>query len=93
MYQNSKNLIKEKLLIQAISTTVKKLRKEKLKSQRMLADEYEIQKSLLSRMESAANSPMFISVWKVAEALGVKPSDFVMLIEKELPENFLLTDE
>lgn len=83
---------KEIQIINAIAKVVIKLRKSKNKSQRMLAFEYDIHKSLISRIESAKNQPMLFSIWKVAEAFNITPSKFLKLVQEELPPNFILTD-
>lgn len=83
---------KEQIIINAIAAVLSELRKRGKISQRLLAFENDLHKSLISRLESAKNQPMFLSVWKVAEALGLKPSRFVALVEKKLPPNFSLLD-
>lgn len=83
---------KEIEIISAIAKVVIKLRKNKKKSQRMFAFEYDIHKSLISRMESGKNQPMLFSIWKVAEAFNMPPSKFLKLVEKELPQNFVFSD-
>ena len=62
------NVDKVKILIQSIAEVVKEQRELNAKSQRLLADEFEIQKSLLSRLENANNEPKIGSLWIVAEA-------------------------
>ncbi len=83
---------REKILLDTISKVIKIKRNEKNKSQRTLSYEYGLQKSFLSRIENAQNEPKLFNIWKISEALGLKPSEFFMLIEKELPKNFNLTD-
>ena len=83
---------REKILLDTISKVIKIKRNEKNKSQRTLSYEYGLQKSFLSRIENAQNEPKLFNIWKISEALGLKPSEFFMLIEKKLPKNFNLTD-
>ena len=83
---------KEKLIVNTISIVLKELRMESSKSQRMLAFEFGLHKSLISRLESASNSPFLLSVWKVAESIGMKPSEFIALVENKLPNDFKLID-
>lgn len=45
------------------------------KSIRLLADEYAIQKSLISRLENAVNEPKIISIWTICEVFDMKPSE------------------
>ena len=90
MQQKEKEKIKE--LLKAISIAVKKLREERKLSLNIFAMENGIQKSLVSRLENAKNEPAFLSIWKVAEAFEIKPSELVSKIEEELPENFSILD-
>lgn len=83
---------KELLILNAISEVLKELRICNMKSQRMLAFEYGLHKSLISRLESTSNNPFFLSVWKAAEAINVRPSKFVAMVEEKLPTGFKLLD-
>lgn len=83
---------KIEILLKAISIALKKLRQERKLSLNLFAIENGIQKSLVSRLENAKNEPAFLSIWKVAEALDIKPSELVSKIEKELPKDFLILD-
>ncbi len=53
--------------------------------------EYEISTSLLNSLERGLKDPQLTTVFKLSEALGVQASDFVKMIEEELPEGFTLT--
>ncbi len=81
------------ILSKAIAKIIKKERKRLNKSQRTLADEYELQKSLISRLENCKSEPKLFNFWKLINALGYNPSEFFILLEKELPKNFTLIDE
>ncbi len=83
---------KELLILNAISEVLKELRIDSMKSQRTLAFDYGLHKSLISRLESASNNPFFLSVWKAAEATEIKPSKFVAMVEEKLPAGFKLLD-
>ncbi len=50
--------------------------------------EYDIGNGLLSKLEKGVSDTKITTFWKLANAFGYKCSDFVKLIEKELPENF-----
>lgn len=84
---------KEMQILLALSKAVKNKRLEKAKSQRVLADEYEIHKSMFSRYENCESEPKLFSLWRVANALDIKPSELFYLIEKELVDNIVLIDE
>ena len=58
------------------------------KSQRVLADEYDIQKSMVSRIENGANEPKLTTILIMCEALGLKPSELFKRLEEELPSDF-----
>lgn len=81
-----------KLILKALAKVIADRRKTIDKSQRLLAYEYGMQSSLISRIESATNDPKFLSVWAISEALGLKMSELLMLIENELPKDCNLTD-
>lgn len=58
------------------------------KSQRVLADEYDIQKSMVSRIENGINEPKLTTILLMCEALGLKPSELFKKLEEELPSDF-----
>lgn len=58
------------------------------KSQRVLADEYDIQKSMVSRIENGINEPKLTTILVMCEALGLKPSELFKRLEDELPSDF-----
>ncbi len=89
-HSNSK---KAEVIISIVAQLLKEERIKLNKSQRILADEYDIQRSLLSRMESGKNEPMLISLWTVCEALGLKTSEFIGKVEQNLPNGFTLMDK
>ncbi len=84
---------KDKLkILSALSKAIKKERKRFDKSQRMLAFENDIQKSMISRFENCKNEPRLFSLWRLANALEIKPSQLLSLIEHELKEDIILID-
>lgn len=86
------NADKVKIITQAIAQVVKEQRILRSKSQRLFADEFEIQKSLLSRIENANNEPKIGSLWMIAEAFGLNASAFFKLVEEKLPKDFKILD-
>ncbi len=78
-HTNSK---KAEIIIEIEAQVLREEREKQNKSQRLLADEYDIQKSLLSRLESGKNEPKIISIWSVCEALDIKVSDLLEKVEK-----------
>lgn len=88
-HANSK---KSAIIFEILAEELKKERENQNKSLRLLAYEYDIQMSLLSRLENGVNEPKLISIWTVCEALGIKPSELLKKIEDRLPEDFSLID-
>lgn len=86
------NTKKSALILQLLAEELKKERESQGKSLRILAYEFDIQMSLLSRLENGVNEPKLISIWTVCEALGIKPSELLKRIENNLPEEFSLID-
>lgn len=80
------------LILEAVGQVIKEERIKQNKSQRLIADEYDIQRSLFSRIESGKNEPMLVSLWAISEALGMKISDLLKRVEDKLPQEFSLID-
>ena len=87
------NTKKSELIFKALAKVIRQEREKQNKSLRVLADEYDIPKSLLSRLENGINEPKLISIWTISEALNMPVSELIKLVENELPENFSLTDK
>ncbi len=81
----------KKLIQNAAGIALKKLRKEH--SQFMFCSENDISLSIVSTLERGIKDPQLTTVFKIAEALNIKASEFVRLIEEELPENFSLIEK
>ena len=58
-----------------------------------LADEYDLDRGNLNRVENGHNDPKISTFWKIAEALGLRFSELSKMHEDKLGENFTLTDE
>ena len=89
-HTNSK---KAKIIIEIFAKLIKDKREKLNLSQRLFAYEYDIQKSLISRLENGVNEPKLISIWTVCEALGVSVSSLLKEVEKSLPKNFSLIEK
>lgn len=82
------------IIFKALADVIKEEREKQGKSQRLLADECSFQRSLLSRLENGLNEPKLVSIWTVAEALRMKPSKLMKMVEDKLPNGFsLIGDE
>ena len=88
-----KNSHKGKIVLKILGEIVREERDKTNKSQRLLADEYGVQKSLLNRIENVSNEPKFLSVFTISELIGLKPSELMKRIEEKLPENFTMLDD
>ena len=87
------NSKKAKKVIKILAKLIKEERLKQNKSQRLLADEFDIPKSMLSRLENGINEPKLISLMSICEALNIKLSDLIKRLEFELSENFSLADK
>lgn len=84
---------KSKIILELLAKTIKEERKFQNKSLRLLADEYDIQKSLLSRIENGVNESKIISIWVISEALGMPVSVLMKKVEDKLPKDFSLVEK
>lgn len=84
---------KYKNLFEATGNVIKRLRLKTGLSVNIFAFENDLQKSMISRLENGKNEPKLASLWKIAEALGIKPSDFIKEIEAELPDGFKILED
>lgn len=82
---------KKKLICNALAKTVKCLRGKK--SQFILGAEYDIPSSVISDIERSVKDPQLTTLFKLANAFGLSISQFLKELEKELPENFSVSDD
>lgn len=80
----------KKIITAAAGKVLKELRGAK--SNYLLGAEYEISTSLLNHIERGIKDPQLTTVFKLSEALGVHPWEFVKKIEENLPEGFSLIE-
>lgn len=88
-HANSK---KSKIIFEILAGVIRREREKQGKSLRLFADEFDIQKSLLSRIENGINEPKLISIWTISEALGIPISELMLRVESELPKKFSLIE-
>ena len=67
---------------QAIGSVIKELRNKKGMTQELLSGFAGIARSHLSMIESGTKQPNFETIWKIAVALDMKPSELVQIIEQ-----------
>lgn len=58
-----------------------------------LANEYALYKGTISKVERGNNNSQLITIWKISEALGIKCSDLIRLLEERLGEDFTLIED
>lgn len=81
----------KKLIAVACGKVLRHFRKNK--SNYLLGMEYGISTSILNLIERGIKDPQLTTIFKLSEALGIKPSRFVKEVEKNLPKDFSLTDD
>lgn len=81
---------KQKIL-EALAVITKELRRDK--SQFLLSFENDISVSILSTIERGLKDPQLTTIFKLAEALEIKPHEFIKLIEEKLPSDFSMIDK
>ena len=69
-----------------IGCVIKKLRTQKGMTQELLSGFAGIARSHLSMIESGAKQANFETIWKIAVALDMKPSELVQEFENKLSE-------
>ena len=84
---------KAELIFRLLAHEQKAEREKQKKSLRILAYEFDIQKSLISRLENGINEPKLISIWTLCEALNIKPSELLKRVEDNLPDEFSLIEK
>ena len=76
------------LLLKTAGMIIQKERLRLGKGINIFSFEYDIGNGLLSKLEKGNADTKITTLWKLANAFGYKCSDFIRLIEQELPENF-----
>ncbi len=81
---------KKQKILNSLAKITKKLRGRQ--SQFMLASENDISTSIISTVERALKDPQFTTIYKLAEALNIKPHKLIKMVEDDLPPDFTLID-
>ena len=84
-------LSKKEQICKTAGELLKKLRGGK--SQFMFSSENDISISIVNTFERGLKDPQLTPVFRIAEGLNLKPSEFVRMIEAELPEDFYMIDK
>jgi len=82
---------KRQELSKALSEVISDLRQKSKKSANLFANEIEISKTTILKMEKGFLDPQLSTFCRIASALNISPSKLLSLIEKKLPQgwNFL----
>ena len=70
----------------AVAAAVRRLRKERGLSQEVLSGLAGMARSHLAMIENGSKQANFETLWKLANALGMRPSQMVALIELEIEQ-------
>ena len=82
---------KSRYINKKLGETLKTFRRAKTNCTSVkFAEDYGIDKGNLNRMENGVIDSRISNVWKVAEAMGVRLSDIIRALEKELGPDFKL---
>ena len=71
----------------AAGAVIRELRKERGLSQDVLSGLAGIARTHLTMIENGSKQANFETIWKLAQALDMRPSELVALIEKEIEKN------
>ena len=69
-----------------VGQTIRRLRKTRRLSQDVLSGLAGIARTHLTMIENGPKQPNFETVWKIALALNLRPSELVSIIEKEIED-------
>lgn len=83
----------EKLLAKIIGKILVKLRKKTGKSNNLFCNEFELPTSTANSYENGKTSPQLYFLMKIVKAHGLTMAEFMSLVEKELPKDFLKPEE
>lgn len=87
----SKKELNKTLIKESTGRVLRRLKNTK--SNYVFGAEYDISTSLLNHLERGIKDPQLTTVFKISEALGFRPFEFVKMIEDDLPDNFSMVDD
>jgi transcriptional regulator with XRE-family HTH domain len=74
----------EKELPRIFGKVLKGVREERKLSQQALADYADMDRAYISKLERGISVPSIITIFKLATILEVKPSDFILKVDRQL---------
>ena len=72
---------------EAIDAVIRRLRKQRKISQNVLSGLAGMERSHLGMVETGGRVPNLYTIWRIADALDMRPSELVALIEEEMEKN------
>lgn len=93
MQDRNKISQKKKLMQKAIGKIVKAHRTAMGKGINTFYFEYDLGNALIMDTEKGKTEAKIGTIWKFANAFGLKCSEFIKLVEDELPEDFNFYDD
>lgn len=82
---------KNKKILNTLGSVTKGLRGNKKIS--LIAYESELPRSVIYYIEQATKDPQLTTIWRLAEGLNLKPSEFIKMIEENMPSDWSILDE
>jgi len=83
---------KRQELSKALSEVINDLRQNNHKSANLFANEIEISKTTILKIEKGLLDPQLSTFCRISSALNILPSELFSLIEKKLPQNWNFFD-
>ncbi len=83
----------KKILYEAVGRVLRKRRKSLNRKLTIFAYENDIPTTSLTSLEAARTEACFYNIYKISRALNLTCEEFGKLLDKELPENFMLQHE
>lgn len=68
----------------AIATVIRRLRKNRKLSQEVISGLAGMERSHWGMVETGGRVPNLYTIWRIADALDMRPSELVALIEEEM---------
>ncbi|SES84290.1 DNA-binding transcriptional regulator, XRE-family HTH domain [Draconibacterium orientale] len=73
------------MIVEVFGKVLRELRTERGISQEKLAEYCDLDRTYISLLERGQRQPTISTLFKIANALRIKPSDLVKNVERELP--------
>jgi len=81
------NQEKRQILLNALAKTVKTMRKKTGKSITLISNELNVSKSIWSDVELGKSDIQITTLWRIAEALEIKPEELIKKVNQNLSNN------